>query len=226
MRSVSARQAAVIGTVALVVLGAVRLYALIPDRDAAMNSRAAAGGPQRQSEFHLASVDETIDRLAERLSRNPKDTEAWCLLGWSYFNRGRFAQSAAAYAEAIKLSPDRVDLRSAHGEALVRSAGGVVTEEAKADFQKSLPWDPRSRFFMALMKEQAGDKTSALDDWISLLNEIRSEEPWYAELMQRARKLGKDIGVDVSARLRSPGLPAAPLSSPRISKEFAHGFAR
>jgi cytochrome c-type biogenesis protein CcmH len=182
---------------------------------AAMNSQAAAGGPQRQSEFHLASVDEMIDRLAEWLSLNPKDTEAWCLLGWSYFSRGRFAESAAAYAKAIKLSPDRVDLRSARGEALVRSAAGVVTEEAKGDFQKALPWDPRSRFFMALMKEQAGDKTSALDDWISLLNEVRSEEPWYAELMQRARKLGKDIGVDVSARLRSPGLPAAPLSAPR-----------
>jgi cytochrome c-type biogenesis protein CcmH len=223
------RQVACVGMAALIVVGAVGLYAIIASRDMPLtattgwasrprgssatdqlaettNSQAAAGRPQRQSQFRLASVDETIDGLAEWLSRNPKDTEAWHMLGRTYFSAGRFAEAAAAYADAIKSSPDRVDLRSAHGEALVRSAGGVVTEEAKADFQKALPWDPRSRYFMGLMKEQAGDKASALDDWISLLNESRSEEPWYAELMQHASKLGNDIGVDVSARLRSPGL--------------------
>jgi cytochrome c-type biogenesis protein CcmH len=234
--SAGERQVALVGVVGLVVLGSVGLYALNGSPDvpsaataggearlqerlqgssavdrlaAAMNSQAAPGEQQRQSEYRLASVDEMVDRLAERLGRNPKDTEGWRMLGWSYLNTGRFVESVAAYAKAIELSPDRADLRAAHGEALVKSAGGVVTEEAKADFQKALPWDPRARFFIGLMKEQAGDKAAALNDWIALLNEAGAEEPWYSELMQRVTELGQDIGVDVSARLQPQRLAGA-----------------
>jgi len=230
--SAGERQVAIVAVAALVVLGSVTLYTLNGSPDlpsvataggearlqgssavdrlaAAMNSQAAQGEQQRQSEVRLGSVDEMIERLAERLSQNPKDTEGWRMLGWSYLNTGRFPEAAAAYAKAIELSPDRADLRAAHGEALVKAADGLVTEEAKADFQKALPWDPRARFFIGLMKEQAGDKAWALNDWIALLNESGSEEPWYSELMQRVTELGQDIGVDVSARLQPQRLAGA-----------------
>ena len=42
---------------------------------------------------------------------------------------------------------------------------------------------------------------SALNDWIAILNHADSSEPWFADLMQRANKLGQDIGVDVSSLL-------------------------
>ena len=145
-----------------------------------------------------------IDRLVQRLKRNPKDVEGWRTLGWSYFNTDRFAESSAAYAKAIELSPNNVELRSAYGEALVRAAAGNVTDEAKAVFERTLqlnPADSRAHFFIGLSKEQAGDKMSALNDWIAILNHADSSEPWFADLTQRANKLGQDIGVDVSSLL-------------------------
>ena len=160
--------------------------------------------PEGQRQANLGSVDEMIDRLVQRLKRNPKDVEGWRMLGWSYFNTDRFAESSAAYAKAIELSPNNVELRSAYGEALVRAAAGNVTDEAKAVFERTLqlnPADSRAHFFIGLSKEQAGDKMSALNDWIAILNHADSSEPWFADLTQRANKLGQDIGVDVSSLL-------------------------
>ena len=42
---------------------------------------------------------------------------------------------------------------------------------------------------------------SALNDWIAILNHADSSEPWFADLTQRANKLGQDVGVDVSSLL-------------------------
>jgi len=162
------------------------------------------GRVQGQQQATLGSVDEMIDRVVQRLKRNPKDVEGWRVLGWSYFNTDRFEESSAAYAKAIELSPNNAELRSAYGEALVRAAAGNVTDEAKAVFERTLqlnPADSRAHFFIGLSKEQAGDKMSALNDWIAILNHGDSSEPWFADLTQRANKLGQDVGVDVSSLL-------------------------
>ena len=162
------------------------------------------GRVQGQQQATLGSVEEMIDRVVQRLKRNPKDVEGWRVLGWSYFNTDRFEESSAAYAKAIELSPNNAELRSAYGEALVRAAACNVTDEAKAVFERTLqlnPADPRAHFFIGLSKEQAGDKMSALNDWIAILNHGDSSEPWFADLTQRANKLGQDVGVDVSSLL-------------------------
>ena len=159
------------------------------------------GQPQQQ----LGSVDEMAARLAVRLKRNPNDPEGWRMLGWAYVNIERFAEAAAAYARALDLSPNRADLASAYGEALVRAGDGRVGEEAKSAFARALRLDAkeaRARFFMGVVKEQAGDKAAALDEWIAVLNEADAKEPWYADLTQRVTALGRETGIDVSVRLR------------------------
>lgn len=153
----------------------------------------------------LASVDEMIDRLAARLKQRPDDPEGWRMLGWSYFSTQRFSESAAAYLKAIELRPNLAEFRSSRGEALVGAANGIVTGEAARAFDEALaldPSDPKARFFKGLAKAQAGDKTSALDDWIAILNEADPNEPWFADIRQRAADLGREIGVDVSTRVR------------------------
>jgi cytochrome c-type biogenesis protein CcmH len=152
-----------------------------------------------------------IERLLERLNRNPNDPEGWRMLGWSYFNTERFAQSAAAYGKAIELNPKNAELRSSRGEALVRAADGRVTEDAKAEFEQALRLDakdPRGRFYAGLAKEQAGNKLAALDDWVAILNDTDSNEAWVTDLMQRVTELGRETGTDVAARLHRPK-PAA-----------------
>jgi cytochrome c-type biogenesis protein CcmH len=165
----------------------------------------ALDAPQlSQPQSRLGSVDEMIDRVVARVSQNPNDVEGWRMLGWSYFNTEHFAQSAAAYAKAFELNPNDSSLGSAYGEALVRAAEDRVTDDAKAVFEKTLKVDgkdARARFFMGLAKEQAGNKTAALDDWVAILNEADSNETWFGDLRQRVSELSQDAGIDVSTRL-------------------------
>ena len=219
----------------ILLLGAAGLYALNGSSDlpsasdkaafsraefSAVDQLAAAtqGGtslPQNPSQPRLDGVEEMIARLADRLKRSPDDPEGWRMLGWSYFNTERFAQAASAYAKAIELNPKSADYRSSRGEALVRAADGRVTDTAKTAFAEALrldPTDPRARFFLGLAKEQAGDKQAALDDWIALLNENDSNDPWVGDLRQRITELGQETGVDVAQRLsRAPAAPNAGL---------------
>ncbi len=222
----------------IILLGSASLYALngganLPSMPAkisspeqsgasAVDALAAATHPfgvdqlsKNQPEAGLGTVDEMIARLVERLNRNPGDPDGWRMLGWSYFNTDRFIQSATAYAKAIDLDPENADFRSSRGEALVRAANGMVTDEARSIFEQALRLDakdPRARFFIGLAKEQSGNKPAALDDWVAILNETDSTNAWVSDLMQRVTELGRETGIDVGARLRR-GKPARPDTS-------------
>lgn len=165
---------------------------------------AALAAPQAsqaiaQPQTALPPVEEMIQRLLTRLQRNPQDPEGWRLLGWSYSGIERFADAADAYSKAVELRPAFAGYRSARAEALVRSADGRVTPEAKKDLEEALKLDPkdsRARFFIGLAKEQGGDKAAALADWNVLLAEADPNEPWLSDLKQRVTDLRRDLGND------------------------------
>jgi cytochrome c-type biogenesis protein CcmH len=226
--SIAERNFTAAAIAAVIVLGSVALCVVDDSPDLSPSAPRSAGQPGSSAVEQLAAamqqqgdeaqslnpaqgnvgdVDEMIANLVERLTRNPKNLEGWRMLGWSYFNTERFAQSATAYAQAIALSPDNAELMSSRGEALVRAADGRVTEEAKAVFAQVLrldPKDPRGRFFMGLAKAQAGNKTAALDDWVAIINDTDANEPWASDLMQRVTELSQETGIDLSARLQRP----------------------
>jgi cytochrome c-type biogenesis protein CcmH len=180
---------------------------------------ASPSPPSAEPQGGLAPVDVMIERLAQRLRKNSNDPEGWRMLGWSYFNTGHFSESATAYARAIELSPDVASSRSSRAEALVRAADGAVTGEARKGFEEALrldPKDPRARFFLGLAKEQSGDKVSALDDWIAILNEADPNEPSMSDVMQRATELGRELGVDISKRLTRSRMLASDSPKPRL----------
>jgi cytochrome c-type biogenesis protein CcmH len=234
---------AAIGIAGVVVLGSVGLYAVTgnPDLPSVQRSAAprapaafvqdlsipesfaASAAPASESlrllqpQAGLPPVDEMIRRLAARLLQNPKDAEGWRTLGWSYFSIGRFSDASEAYAKAIELSPNIAEIRSARVEALVRSADGVVTSDAKSAIEDTLKLDPkdaRARFFEGLAKEQGGDRASALAEWIELQKDVNSDEPWVWDLKKRINELegpgvpkSATAGAELLERLRASGGP-------------------
>ena len=220
------RSFAMICVAAIVVFGSVALYAITGNPDlpsvrglataqrksfadaqealevARMQASGSESPRQLRPQAGLPSVEEMIDRLVVRLARDPKDAEGWRTLGWSYASTGRFSEAGEAYAKAIALTPDIAEIRSARIEALVRAADGNVTTDAKEAIDDTLKLDPkdtRARFFKGLAKEQEGDRASALTDWVELLNEANSDEPWVSDLRSRIVQLERDLGVDPAA---------------------------
>lgn len=201
------------GMAAIVALAATGLYAMMgrPDLGGAPAAPQAAN-----SETAGGDIDGLIRGLEARMTQNPSDPEGWRMLGWSYFQTGRFAESANAYRRAVQLAPAAPGYQSAFGEALVQAAQGAVTPEAEAAFEAAKKLDPadaRARYFLAVLKDQRGDRQSAINDWIQLLNEAPADAPWAPDLRQFVERIAREDKIDIAGRLK-PAAPAAPAPAP------------
>lgn len=70
----------------------------------------------------LPDVETMIERLAARLQTTPRNADGWRMLGWSYFNTGRYEQAAAAYARAVELDPGSAELKLSYEEAKAKAS--------------------------------------------------------------------------------------------------------
>lgn len=195
--------------VAIVVLGSTMLYAATGGPGAGSRSTDPGANANAQAQ-NLADIDASIDRLRTRLEQAPDDIKGWGMLGWSYFETGRYSQSVDAYRRAVALAPTRPEYRSALAEALTWAGGGDVTPEARAEFRDVLtrvPRDERARYYLALAKAQGGDIPGAVEDWIAALNEAPGDSTWAPVMRADAEAAARDAGIDIAGRL--PPAPAA-----------------
>ena len=171
-------------------------------------SPAASGSAQ-------ADVDSMISSLEAKLKANPNDAEGWRMLGWSFFETGRFAESATAYKKATQLKPDNADYWSSLGEALVLAGAGDVPRDASAAFRKALSIDPkdaRSRYFLGVEQDMAGNHKGAIESWFALLKDTPAGAPWESDVRKTIEQVAEKEKIDVKDRLAAlkPLPPAAP----------------
>lgn len=208
-----------------VALGAAGLYAFMGKpgtSSATQQAQSLAGAGEHPGGGDIQSQ---ILQLQQQLSANPNDAEGWRLLGWSYFQTGAFNEAAVAYGRAATLDPRNADHVSAQGESLIQAAGGRVTPEAEAAFRAALrinPQDPRARYFLAVLKDQAGDADGAMSDWIDLVNSAPPGAPWVGEVRRFVEDLARERGVDISARLKpAPAATGAAMPGPNAEQVAA-----
>lgn len=162
----------------------------------------AVGGAAKMS---LPGGDNVIASLEERTRKDPKDVEAWQLLGWSYFEAGRYQDAANAYTKATQLEPGRAVYWSSLGEALVMAnETDPMPKAAKAAFDRAIaldPKDPRSRYFQAVARDLTGDHDGAIGDWLALLRDTPAEAPWEADLIRTIEQVGQINKIDVAGKI-------------------------
>ncbi len=159
------------------------------------------------------SVDEVIAGLEKKLQDDPKDAESWRMLGWSYFETQKFAESATAMKRATTLDPENPEYWSMLGEALVMSSDGQQVPADAADaFRKALALDktdPRARYFLAVQKDISGDHKGAIEDWFALLKDTPADAPYAGDIRRVIGQVAEKENIDVAARLAKI-TPAAP----------------
>jgi cytochrome c-type biogenesis protein CcmH len=195
-----------IGVACAVSLGAAGLYALLGRPELAMGGRVQAASARNDgsSSHPGGDVARMIAQLENRMRQTPNDPEGWRVLGWSYLVTGRPADAATAYRRAVALAPHNADYRSSEGEALVRASGGQVTPSALDSFRAALkedPADPRSKYYLALYKDQTGDHAGAMADWIALIRSASPDAPWLPEVRRFVENVARDRGLDISAKV-------------------------
>lgn len=135
-----------------------------------------------------ADVSQLISRVEERIAKTPDDGRGWDVIAPVYLKQARFADAVRAYENAVRLLGDSVPRLSGLAEAQIKAANGVVTDAAKASFNRVLAIEPtriEPRFWLALALEQDGKLKEAATAYRALLDSAPADAPWRAPVLER-----------------------------------------
>lgn len=158
-----------------------------------------------------SSLDELVSRAEQHLHENPGDGRGWDVLAPIYLRMGRSEEATIAFRNAIRLNGPSAAREAGLGEALSSAAGGMVTSEAQAAFERALtiePNDPRPSFFLALGLAQEGRTDEARDIWGRMVERLPQDSPWRGAAEQAAARAGGVEQAPATAEADAP--PAGP----------------
>jgi cytochrome c-type biogenesis protein CcmH len=135
------------------------------------------------------AVEAAVAKIEAHLTKAPDDRRGWEVLAPVYMEMGRFADAAGAFRQAIRLGDDKPAMHAELGQALVAMAGGVVTAEARAEFDKA-PDAPMAKFYLALAAEQDGKTAEAKAAYQALAPQATGDAPWMLGMRARLAALG------------------------------------
>jgi cytochrome c-type biogenesis protein CcmH len=161
----------------------------------------ARGEPGKQP------LDQLVAQVEQHLEQNPTDARGWTVLAPVLARLGRFDDSVRAFRNAITYGGETAERRADLGEVMSAAAGGVVTAEAKGEFERALALDAndvKASYFLGLAAEQDGRKQDAAEIWRAMLAKAAADAPWRP--------------LVISALTRVVG-EAPPASAPALSPE-------
>jgi cytochrome c-type biogenesis protein CcmH len=126
-------------------------------------------------------LDNLVAQVEQHLEKNPTDGRGWSVLAPVLARLGRYDDAIRAYHNSIIYNGDSAARRADLGEALAAAAGGVVTSEAKAEFERALALNPdeaKARYFIGLAAEQDGRTAEATSIWGAMLAKAPPDAPW------------------------------------------------
>ena len=135
---------------------------------------ASIGTPGGQSAgSEMASVEEMVAGLDQRLRENPDDLAGWKMLGRSYFQLGNYDKAIAALERAVEIESASngqtlVDL----GEAIWMQDQRSLTGRAGELFENAIatsPNNPKALFYGGLVAVERGERFLAAERWEALL---------------------------------------------------------
>lgn len=148
-------------------------------------------GSPRLGDFPLAQrtqqpgVDQSLEHMVaqveQHLEKNPTDGRGWNVLAPVLARLGRYEDAVRAYRNSLAYNGESAERRADLGEVLAGAAGGVVTDEAKSEFERARalnPDDLKANYFLGLAAEQDGRKAEAAAIWRGMLEKAPASAPW------------------------------------------------
>lgn len=159
-------------------------------------------GSPRLQDFPLAqrergpgsnTLENLVVQVEQHLEKNPTDGRGWNVLGPVLQRLGRFDDAVRAYRNSLTYNGETSERRADLGEALSAAAGGVVTAEAKTEFERALALDaadPKASYFLGVAAEQDGRKDDAANIWRALLAKAPADAPWRPLVQSSLARVG------------------------------------
>ena len=146
-------------------------------------------------------LENLVAQVEAHLEKNPTDGRGWNVLAPVLLRLGRYDDAVRALRNSITYNGESGARHADLGEAIAAAAGGVVTAEARGEFDRALALDAgeaKASYFLGIAAEQDGKKEEAAAIWRGMLEKAPADAPW--------RPL-------VQAALVRVGAPAAPVLS-------------
>jgi cytochrome c-type biogenesis protein CcmH len=146
-----------------------------------------------------ASIEELVARAEAHLVASPDDGRGWDVLAPIYFRIGRYADAAEAYRRAAKLLGPTANREAGLGEALAAEAGGLITADSKAAFERALalePHHPKSEFFLASGLAQEGRIAEAAGAWKTMRQRLPADSPWLGAVDEALAEAGRRLAAN------------------------------
>lgn len=146
-----------------------------------------------QTPVASTSMDKLVAQVENHLEKNPTDGRGWEVLAPVLVKLGRFDDAARAWRNSITYNGDSAARRADLGEAVAAASGGVVTAEAKAEFERAIALDPnevKARYFVGLAAEQDGRKDDAANIWRAMLVSAPADAPWRPLVQDALTRIG------------------------------------
>jgi cytochrome c-type biogenesis protein CcmH len=148
-------------------------------------------GSPRLGDFPLAQrtrtpdatqpLDNLVAQVQAHLEKNPNDGRGWNVLAPVLARLGRYDEAVQAYHNSITYNGESAERRADLGEALAAAAHGVVTSEAKAEFERAVALNAdevKASYFLGVAAEQDGRADDAASIWRAMLAKAPANAPW------------------------------------------------
>jgi cytochrome c-type biogenesis protein CcmH len=144
-------------------IGAIVLYLFVGSPLALYLPEANQGQPQLTQQ----DIEGMVERLAQRLEKDPNNAEGWQMLGRSYAALQRMPEALAAYKKALVLNPNNAPLLVDYADLLAFENKSIKGEPIRL-VQKALQIDPNNLKGLALAGTasfETGDYKKAEEYW-------------------------------------------------------------
>jgi cytochrome c-type biogenesis protein CcmH len=160
-----------------------------------------------------ASLDELVVDLRTRLAREPKDLDAWRLLGRAELARGRADEARDAFERAMSLAPGDAQVRVDYADALAQAQGAVLEGRPIALIREALAIDARNPKALALAgayEVGRNDFPAATVLWKRLLEVLPADSEQAKQVAGFLADLQAGRPPQVAARPAAPAAAGAP----------------
>ncbi len=159
-----------------------------------------------------AKTNDLVAKVEGALRKNPQDGRGWDVIAPVYMALNRYDDAASAYASAIRLLGESALRLQGFADARIRAENGLVPDDARAALTKLLASDANlrePRLWLALAKEQDGDRAGAIIDYRNLIKDAPADAPWRIAIAERLKRLEDGAQPQPNAEGTSAGQPAA-----------------
>jgi cytochrome c-type biogenesis protein CcmH len=160
-------------------------------------------GSPRLGDFPLAQrnrapdvaqpLDNLVAQVEQHLEKNPADGRGWNVLAPVLERLGRYDEAVRAFRNSITYNGESALRRADLGEAIAAAAGGIVTAEARAEFERAIALnaeDVKASYFLGLAAEQDGRASEATSIWRAMLAKAPTDAPWRPLVQAALARIG------------------------------------